>query len=179
MFYKFLISLMLCAIISLFFISKPNGQKLLNSTVILQDVVRAFEQVRIDITGLEFGLFSDTNDNPKSVTLYRWQDSQGQWHLTDKENSIPNSNENTQANAITVTANSSISVKKTSHTETAETDNKQQQILATESLSTHPLSNAFNTLEDAKNIQTLMDNHGEQLDNVIKNIVGHHTFDKS
>ena len=170
MFYKFLISLMLCAIISLFFISKPNGQKLLNSTVILQDVVRAFEQIKIDITGLEFGLFSDTNDNPKSVTLYRWQDSQGQWHFTDKENSPPNSNENAQANAITITANSSIAVKKTAHTETVETDNKQPQAPATESLSAHPLSNAFNTLEDAKSIQTLMDNHGEQLDNAIRNI---------
>ena len=168
MFYKILISLMLCAIISLFFISKPNGQKLLNPTVILQDVVHAVEQVKVDITDIE--LFSDTNDNPKSVTLYRWQDSQGQWHFTDKKNNIPNRNKNAQANAITITANSSIAVKKTAHTETVETDNKQPQAPATESLSAHPLSNAFNTLEDAKNIQTLMDNHGEQLDNAIRNI---------
>jgi len=159
---------MLCAIISLFFISKPDGQKLLNPTVILQDVVQAFKQVKVDITDIE--RLTDTNGNPKSVTLYRWQDSQGQWHFTDQENNIPNRNKNAQANAITITANSPIAMKNKSQTETVETDNKQPQAPATESLSTQPLTNAFNTLEDAKNIQTLMDNHGKQLEAAIKNI---------
>ena len=49
-------------------------------------------------------------------------------------------------------------------------ENERPQTSATDTLLRQPLANAFNTLQDAKNIQTLMDNHGEQLDNAIKNI---------
>ncbi|MBL1417227.1 MAG: hypothetical protein COA76_13225 [Moritella sp.] len=170
MFYKFLISLMLCAVISLFFISKPDGQKILTPAVIQQDITHAFAQVTTSISNTQREIFADSNDSPKSVTLYRWQDDQGQWHFTDDENNQPNRNQNAQTNAITITANSSLAVNNKSHTAAMTGKNEQPQTSATDTLLRHPLANAFNTLQDAKNIQTLMDNHGKQLDNAIKNI---------
>ncbi|NQZ94033.1 MAG: hypothetical protein HRT97_17040 [Moritella sp.] len=170
MFYKFLISLMLCAVISLFFISKPDGQKILTPAVIQQDISHAFTQVTTSLSNTQREIFADSNDSPKSVTLYRWQDDQGQWHFTDNENNQPNRNQNPQTNAITITANSPLSVPKKSHITAVTGENEQAQTSAKTSLSALPLTNAFDTLKDAKNIQTLVDNHGKQLDNAIKNI---------
>lgn len=168
MFYKFLISLMLCAVISLFFINKPNGQKLLTTAVIQQDITHVFEQVKTGMSNTQRDIFTGNNDAPKSVTLYRWQDSQGQWHFTDKENNNPNSTENTHA--MTITANTPLTSQNKPPPTTINTDNTASQAPTNAPLSALPLMNAFNTLEDAQHIQTLMDQHGEQLENSINNI---------
>lgn len=165
---------MLCAVISLFFISKPDGQKLLTSTPIQQDITHSFEQIKRHITRLSLAIFSDTailadnnNSEINPVTLYRWQDSQGQWHFSNKLDATSQTKNKTTRQTIIVTPNTSISAPQksltTAHAETQKTESN--------TVPTLPTTNAFDTLQDAKNIQTLMNNHSNKLDNTIRNVI--------
>jgi len=115
MFYKFLISLMLGAVISLFFISKPDGQKILTTTVIQQDAIHAFEQIKSHITHLSLdtisniSAFTKTNDNTESVTLYQWQDKQGQWHFSNNEGNPSQTDNKINRQTITIIPNTPLS----------------------------------------------------------------------
>lgn len=183
MFYKFLVALMLCAVIALFFINKPDGQKFLNPASIQQNTLQAIQQLKTQLTNIDIATlidkdtlidnntFANINNDKQSVTLYRWQDKQGQWHFSNDINQAQSANKTT-AETIIITANTSLATPKRQNTVTAPpaTDNKPAQQPITSSTSALPFTNALDTLQDAKNIQTLMDNHGQQLDNSIKNI---------
>jgi len=171
---------MLCAVISLFFISKPDGQKLLNPATIQQDIVQATQQLKTQLANINIGAlinsnaFADINNDTETVTLYRWQDKQGQWHFSNDINQAPAADKTT-AETIIITANSSLvtAQKQTaplSPPTTAPNLNQAAQQPATNSMPALPLTKALDTLQDAKNIQALIDNHSQQLDSSIKNI---------
>ena len=93
------VSVMIIAVILLFYIKKPNGQPWLSTSVIysesieIKDEMVALSSGALDsitlaittasekITGATFEL-----ENPKPI--YKWQDGQGQWHFSD----VPNKN---------------------------------------------------------------------------------------
>ena len=127
MFYKFLISLMLCTIISLFFINKPDGQKFLNPALIQQDLVHAIAQIKNHISNISIdtatdrAVFTDTDNsgNKRAVTLYRWQDKQGQWHFSDDINNTTQAASMINPETLSITANSVLISPKPQNTATA------------------------------------------------------------
>jgi len=167
---------MLGTVISLFFISKPDGQKILTTTAIQQDVIHVVEQIKNQITRLNLDTFSDisvftdnNNSETESATLYRWQDKQGQWHFSDDINKAQGTN-TAIAETIIITANTSLATPQSQTAAPAVNNSQPAPQSVSNSMPAQPLTNALDILQDSKNIQTLMDKHDKQFDNAIKNI---------
>lgn len=174
-FYKFLLTLVILSLALPFILKQPNGQPLLSLADISEDISTLGNALKNTVlSSLETVKDIDDSDNtgseqkqPKTTTLYRWQDAQGQWHFSNKpgETSQP----------FKITPNSSIQsprqAQPVSNGEdtvvTAQSDQK-----STEQNEDIPLplstKQALKTLEDAKNIQKLMDNRTDQLDEAIR-----------
>lgn len=95
------ISVMLIAVISLFYIKKPNGEPWLTGTLIKNESApikdkmvalssSAFEQLTRGINKVADQAMSSSDSQSK---IYKWQDEQGHWHFSD----VPNKNGNSTA----------------------------------------------------------------------------------
>jgi|TARA_B100001063_G_scaffold204164_1_gene198574 hypothetical protein len=95
------ISVMVIAVISLFYLKKPDGQTWLSGSVVsketqqikeqmvalstntLDQAVKGIQQAGDKITS---GISSNTSTVTSSSTIYKWQDETGQWHYSDSPN---------------------------------------------------------------------------------------------
>ena len=93
------ISVMVIALISLFYLKKPNGQPWLTSSLIknesfsIKDKVVAlssntFEQLTLELKKVGDKITSSPLASDSQSKIYKWQDEQGQWHFSD----VPNKN---------------------------------------------------------------------------------------
>lgn len=92
-------SVMVIALISLFYLKKPNGQPWLTSSLIknesfsIKDKVVAlssntFEQLTLELKKVGDKITSSPLASDSQSKIYKWQDEQGQWHFSD----VPNKN---------------------------------------------------------------------------------------
>ncbi|TMP71809.1 DUF4124 domain-containing protein [Pseudoalteromonas sp. S1609] len=86
-------SVMILAVVLLFFIKKPNGQPWLSTSVIhsesaeIKNEMVALSSGALDsITSAITTAANFETETPKPI--YKWQDEQGQWHFSD----VPNKN---------------------------------------------------------------------------------------
>ncbi|WP_213611340.1 DUF4124 domain-containing protein [Pseudoalteromonas sp.] len=93
------ISVMVIALISLFYLKKPNGEPWLTGTLIknesasIKDKMVAlssdtFEQLTLELKKVGDKITSSPLASDSQSKIYKWQDEQGQWHFSD----VPNKN---------------------------------------------------------------------------------------
>ncbi len=174
-FYKLLLTLVILSLALPFILKRPDGQPLLSLADIGQDLSALGDNIKSTVlssieTVKQIDDSNDVNgeqDQPKTTTLYRWQDARGQWHFSNKPSETGQS--------FKITPNSSIQsprqAQPVSNDEDTVTTAKSDQ-KSTEQNEDLPLplstKQAIKTLEDAKNIQKLMDNRSEQLDEALR-----------
>ncbi|RZG09686.1 DUF4124 domain-containing protein [Pseudoalteromonas sp. CO348] len=166
-----MIMIMLVALASLFVLKRPDGKPWLNVSSLTNKVEQQVTELTDQgVTVLDKvkthtkELVSDDTQQPTSgVQVYRWRDAKGQWHYSDK----PNPNGESQhyqldERKITVIAAEDTSIL-----------NKQsEQAVSKEAASALPT--ALNpkavkqVMEDAKNIQQLMDDRTKQLEKALE-----------
>ena len=89
------ISVMVIAVISLFYLKKPDGQTWLSGSTIskeqmvalstntLNQAVKGIHEAGDKVTS---SISSDSSTITSSSTIYKWQDETGQWHYSDSPN---------------------------------------------------------------------------------------------
>lgn len=95
------ISVMVIAVISLFYLKKPDGQTWLSGSAISKETQQIKEQMvalstntlnqavkGINEAGdkVTSSISSDSSTITSSSTIYKWQDETGQWHYSDSPN---------------------------------------------------------------------------------------------
>lgn len=95
------ISVMVIAVISLFYLKKPDGQTWLSGSTISKETQQIKEQMvalstntlnqavkGINEAGdkVTSSISSDSSTITSSSTIYKWQDETGQWHYSDSPN---------------------------------------------------------------------------------------------
>ena len=89
------VSVMIIAVILLFYIKKPNGQPWLStshiyneSTEIKNEMIALSSSALDSITSAGEKITGATFETETHKPIYKWQDEQGQWHFSD----VPNKN---------------------------------------------------------------------------------------
>ena len=95
------ISVMVIAVISLFYLKKPDGQPWLSGSTISKETQQIKEQMVALSTNtlnqavkgiheagdkVTSSISSDSSTITSSSTIYKWQDETGQWHYSDSPN---------------------------------------------------------------------------------------------
>lgn len=110
---------------------------------------------------------ASTPSPSNAQTFYKWQDDQGTWHYGD----TPPAN-GPKVSTIEIDSNTNIIQSTPSAPPKVQNQAPNPQVPSTDISSDQPLSNvlsferAANVLKDAKNVQTLMDNHNAQLESL-------------
>ncbi len=172
-FYKLLLILIILSLAIPFYLKGPDGRQLLSLSDIDHDLSTLSSNLKNTVlSSIERIKHIDGSDNTESAqeksattTLYRWLDAQGQWHFSNKPNET--------SEPFKVTPNSSIPVPRQTPPDSEDTvvtapsdlqSNGQNKDLP----SPFSAKQVIQTLEEAKNIQKLMDNRTEQLDEAIR-----------
>ncbi len=157
-FAKLLIVIMCGAVFALFFIRDPHGKTFLSLSQISADLSHVSSTLTQQLTkSLATVVPREQTEAPS--TLYKWQDEQGNWHFSDQANAT--------SQVVTVNANSSIAMPSVAILPMA---SKQPVSTppAVQEKTTNRFGNALETLQEAKNLQSIVDAHGEQLDRAIQ-----------
>jgi hypothetical protein len=164
----FLIMIMLIAVGSLFVIKRPDGKPWLNGEAVVQTIEAKIDSAKVE--GQQFinsttSAISSLGDSKPSepTTIYKWQDEQGVWHYSDKPNAFGDSQMvELDPNKITVMA-----AEDTSILNNLNTKPKNEPMNPAIGLTTIKPGEVKQLVEDAKNIQQLMDNRQKQLEEQI------------
>lgn len=83
---KFLLFILVLGVAGLFFIKKPDGQPWLSLDDFMPDVPSLMAQASNMLDGAERKLDKATSSDPNAgkTKVYKWRDSSGNWHLSDK-----------------------------------------------------------------------------------------------
>ena len=79
------VSVMIIAVISLFYLKKPNGETWLSTSVVINESQQIKDKI-ISFTSNTFEQAVSSVSNTPSTTrskIFKWQDQQGQWHFSD------------------------------------------------------------------------------------------------
>ncbi|ALS31555.1 hypothetical protein PTRA_a0171 [Pseudoalteromonas translucida KMM 520] len=79
------VSVMIIAVISLFYLKKPNGETWLSTSVVSNQSQQIKDKI-ISFTSNTFEQAVNSVSNTSSTTrskIFKWQDQQGQWHFSD------------------------------------------------------------------------------------------------
>lgn len=79
------VSVMIIAVISLFYLKKPNGETWLSTSVVINESQQIKDKI-ISFTSNMFEQAVSSVSNTPSTTrskIFKWQDQQGQWHFSD------------------------------------------------------------------------------------------------
>ncbi|MBH0072313.1 DUF4124 domain-containing protein [Pseudoalteromonas sp. NZS127] len=79
------VSVMIIAVISLFYLKKPNGETWLSTSVVSNQSQQIKDKI-ISLTSNTFEQAVNSVSNTSSTTrskIFKWQDQQGQWHFSD------------------------------------------------------------------------------------------------
>ncbi|MFT5880226.1 MAG: hypothetical protein ACI86X_001354 [Moritella sp.] len=153
-FAKLLIVIVCCAVFALFFIREPHGKTFLSLSQISADLSNLSSTLTQQLTKtLAKEVPREQTEAPS--TVYKWQDEQGSWHFSDQANDT--------SQVVIVSANSSITT-----TAVAAPPTVPAQPMSTPEKTIAPFSTALETLQDAKNLQSLVDPHGARLDRAIQ-----------
>lgn len=157
-FSKLLMVIMCGAVFALFFIRDPHGNTLLSLSQISADFSHVSSTLTQQLTqSLAPEVPSEQTEAPS--VLYKWQDERGNWHFSDQANAT--------SQVVTVSANSSIAMPAVAILPTVPTQPVSRAPAAQEKTA-NPFGNALETLQKAKNLQSIVDAHGEQLDQAIQ-----------
>ena len=168
-FVYFLICISLIATGALFVLKRPDGQPWLslskpdmpNLTQTLDHHAQQLSQQAKSLAAMANQVISSTAEEETQV--FRWQDVNGQWHYSDTPNPDGQSEAMIlKASDVTVLAPEPLSLQSVNN---KVSDPHSQPSL---SLPFERLSQAQQTLSEAKNIQQLVDTRKEQLDQQIK-----------
>ncbi|MGO2563859.1 DUF4124 domain-containing protein [Pseudoalteromonas sp. 120-MNA-CIBAN-0494] len=79
------VSVVIIAVISLFYLKKPNGETWLSTSVVINESQQIKDKI-ISFTSNTFEQAVSSVSNTPSTTrskIFKWQDQQGQWHFSD------------------------------------------------------------------------------------------------
>lgn len=79
------VSVVIIAVISLFYLKKPNGETWLSTSVVINESQQIKDKI-ISFTSNTFEQAVSSVSNTPSTTrskIFKWQDRQGQWHFSD------------------------------------------------------------------------------------------------
>lgn len=168
-FIYFLVCIALIAGGALFVLKRPDGQPWLSIPepsvpsldLTLDNHVQQLTQQVKSLTTSANHVLTATSDEQTQV--FRWQDINGQWHYSDTPNPDGQSEAVIlKASDVTVLAPETFSLQSVSNKAS------HMQMLPTLSQPFERISQAQETLQEAKNIQQLVDDRKEQLDQQIK-----------
>ncbi len=163
---KLCCTLLVIGFAGLFVLKKPDGTPWLslddfipNSTEIISDTTTLLNNAK-NLSGMADSA-TENSDTPKNSSgIYRWKDKNGQWQFSDTPP------ENQEAESITVTGhlNSDLAEKvvptTSVSTETSATSDSGKTLLPT----TISPDKVKKLIEDANNVQQLMDDRQSQID---------------
>ncbi|MEJ6474959.1 DUF4124 domain-containing protein [Pseudoalteromonas piscicida] len=166
-----MIMIMLVAVACLFVLKRPDGKPWLSTDAITESVeqstaklkqhsTNAFEQVKSHTQQL---VTNEGQEVKESVKVYRWQDENGQWHYSDKPNPAGHSQAyQIDEDKITVVAaeDTSILTRKSSQEPSKTTSTALPTAL-------NPAA-VKQVMDDAKNVQKLMDERAKKIDEALK-----------
>lgn len=164
----FLIMILLIAVASLFVIKRPDGKAWLSLDAITQSIAAKVNDAKFEgqqlIDKTASGLSSLGKDPaPTTTTIYKWQDEKGVWHYSDKPNAFGDSEQvELDSSKITVMA-----AEDTRILNSLGQKPKNEPMNPAIGLTTIKPGEVKQLVEDAKNVQQLMDNRQKQLDEQI------------
>ncbi len=166
-FYYLAIGLLILSCAGLFVLKRPDGGAWLNLADIITPIKTKLQMLQSDVANkIRKSTSSVGEQQSKTVEVFRWQDGKGEWHFSDKKGSDNKSaNNNAQKIAIKTTNVMSIKVE--------QVDNKPiEKEHSEQSSANKPLQSSLSKIptliDDAQNVQTLMDERTKQLDKAIE-----------
>ncbi|OUR61386.1 hypothetical protein A9Q74_09465 [Colwellia sp. 39_35_sub15_T18] len=171
-FYYLAIGLLILSCAGLFVLKRPDGGAWLNLTDIITPIQTKVQMLQSDVVNKTRKSTSSVGEQqPKTVEVFRWQDENGEWHFSDKigsniKGSDKNSaSSNVQKIAIKTTNVMSIKVEQVNN---KQIHGKKPEQSPPNKLLQSSLSKIPTLIEDAQNVQTLMDERTKQLDKAIE-----------
>ncbi|MFC3033683.1 DUF4124 domain-containing protein [Pseudoalteromonas fenneropenaei] len=162
----FFILLMLVAVASLFMLKRPDGKTWLSFSALSESSQQMFDEQLHTLKQSSATLLEqaksvvDSNDNSAqqpNPTIYSWQDAQGVWHYSDRPNPAgPSQTLELDPSRITVIpAESQLPAAQVKSSTPAKSD------IGLTTLNPQAIKQ---TLQDAKNVQQLMDERQKQIE---------------
>ncbi len=161
---KFLFFILLLAVAGLFFIHKPDGQPWLSADDFIPDVSGWMAQASNMLHGAERQLDKATSSDPNAgkTKVYKWRDSAGNWHLSDKP--IGAAGGRDEVMHVDPDTNLVGGMREsTAEVEQSRSDGVSNTVPLPMTVSPDKVGKL---IDDAKAVQDLMDNRSKQLDNL-------------
>jgi len=172
LFIKTMMIVVILAVGGLFILKQPDGTPWLkvddftSSTSPLEKVTKQIKSAWSDVETSTSALVQD-KPIPKKSAVYRWQSDDGKWHMSD----MPPAGD-TPVEIVYIEPNSNIIDLSVNDSATSTDDKTNAADTATSTIplpmTTSP-QQAKKLIEDAKNIQSLLDKRAEKLQAVIEN----------
>jgi hypothetical protein len=150
-----IISLLTLSILSLFVLKKPDGTAWLRVSDFGQQtthVTNKFERLKTDVSNKIHSFFEKTDD----TEIYKWQDEKGTWHYSDKKEQQSTVWDKPD-NLTVIPAFKPTDLPSVDKTKAEENSNTHQQ----------PLNRVDKLLNDANNVQTIMDERNKKIDKAL------------
>lgn len=79
------VSVMIIAVISLFYLKKPNGETWLSTSVVINESQQIKDKIILFTSNTFEQAVSSVSNTPSTTRskIFKWQDQQGQWHFSD------------------------------------------------------------------------------------------------
>lgn len=168
LFIKTMMVVVILAVGGLFILKQPDGTpwlKVDDFTSSTSPLEKVTEQIKSSWSDVEKSTSElvQLKPAPEKSAVYRWKSSDGKWHMSD----IPPVDD-TQVEIVYIEPNGNV-IDLSSNTSHATSDNKESHNAATVPLpmTTSP-QQAKKLIEDAKNIQSLLDKRAEKLQAAIE-----------
>ncbi len=171
-FYYLAIGLLILSCAGLFVLKRPDGGAWLNLADIITPIKTKVQMLQSDVANkIRKSTSSVGEQQPETVEVFRWQDEKGEWHFSDKIGSnIKGSDKNSASSnvqKIAIKTTNLMSIK-------VEQDNSKpiEKEHSAQSSANKPLQSSLSKIptliDDAQNVQTLMDERTKQLDKAIE-----------
>lgn len=161
---KFLLFILVLGIAGLFFIKKPNGQPWLSVDDFMPNIPELMAQGSNLFDSAQRSVDKATSSDPNAgkTKVYKWRDSSGNWHLSDKPISAAGGRD--QVMHVDPDTNL-LGGSRVSATEVEQSRSDGVPNAVPLPMTVSP-DRVGKLIDDAKAVQDLMDNRGQQLDNL-------------
>jgi len=160
-------TVLLLSAAGLFVMKRPDGQTWLSLNEVTPDLQQTkFEvkQFSKDAIKTIKNVFNDESEEVnKNVTVYRWKDEKGNWHFSDKPN------EKTEKVILDSSKITVLPSFKKDANKTEITSNKNESSFSIPTPTTIAPDKIKDLIQDANNIQNLIDNREKQISESLNN----------
>ncbi len=163
LFYYLALGVLILACAGLFVFKQPDGSAWLNFSGIVNPIKIKTQTIQNNISNKIQNIIPVAGaQQSKTVEVFKWQDEKGEWHYSDKQ--LASSN----AKNIAVKATNIVSIKVEQANKLQVEEKSSKQRLSSDPLQPSSLSKISTLIDDAQNVQTLMNQRTKQLDKAIE-----------